>query len=163
MIGQSIEHSMQEAHRGVRERLGMPVTTRPVRVVVKREPPALPPPTEPEDIQTYWSVPTFSVAICQIGIADDAVIKEGRFSIDAKWPEIVRQVCEKHRVSPLEIKSRYRDPRIVKARHEAFYRLRTETTMSFPQIGTKMGGFDHSTAISGYKSHLKRIENGDEK
>jgi chromosomal replication initiation ATPase DnaA len=36
------------------------------------------------------------------------------------------------------------------------YRLRTETGLSFPQIGLRLGGRDHSTVIHGVKTHCKR-------
>lgn len=70
---------------------------------------------------------------------------------------IINEVCAKHRVSREEIMGRRREKMLVIARHEAFYRLSTETTMSLPHIGMRMGGKDHSTAINGIKKHKKRM------
>lgn len=64
---------------------------------------------------------------------------------------IVREVCDKHGVSWMDITSTRRHVSIVAARNEAFYRLRNETSMSFPEIGKFLGGRDHSTVIHGMR------------
>ena len=161
MIG-SIEHAMQESHRGVRGRLGMPISRQPSIVRKKPAPVEAFAPQddgEPADVETSWTLPAVAVAVCQPW-ESEPISEESNFVINMRWRDIVKQVCEKHRVSPMEIRSRHRNKSIVAARHEAFYRLRTETALSYPQIGKKMGGFDHTTCYNGVKKHEQRINAG---
>jgi chromosomal replication initiator protein len=51
-----------------------------------------------------------------------------------------------------------RKKEIVKPRQIAMYLLRQELKNSFPFIGKKLGGKDHTTAIHSYKKILKNIE-----
>ena len=74
-----------------------------------------------------------------------------------RWKFIIREVCEKHGIKLNEIMSVRRPTKITTARHEAFYRLKNETSMSYPQIGRVMGGFDHTTVLHGVKMHEKRM------
>lgn len=69
---------------------------------------------------------------------------------------IIADVCEKHKVSRPELFGLQRGRGIVKARHEAYYRMKKETTMSLAQIGVRMGGKDHSTILNGVSSHMRR-------
>ncbi len=77
-----------------------------------------------------------------------------------RWREILMEVCAKHGFTTLEIRSKRRERPLVFARHEAMWRLRNETSMSLPEIGRRMGGRDHTTAINGVKKHQQRIEAG---
>lgn len=70
---------------------------------------------------------------------------------------ILHEVCEQHQVTRLEVLGQQRSRPLVAARHEAFYRLSKETTMSFPRIGRKMGGKDHSTVIHGVRMHEAKL------
>lgn len=67
------------------------------------------------------------------------------------------EIAEKHGVTVAEICSDRRSAYIVAARHEYFYRARTETTKSFPQIALACGGRDHSTVIAGVRKHEARM------
>lgn len=73
--------------------------------------------------------------------------------INARWKDIVREVCAKHGIGINDIRSRTRARNIVAARYEAIYRLRQETLLSLPEIGRRMGGFDHSTVIYSIAKH----------
>lgn len=68
-----------------------------------------------------------------------------KFMSPADW--IILQVSAKHDVTEIDMKSKRRDRPAVRARQEAMYRMRYETTMSFPAIGKKFGGRDHTTAL----------------
>ena len=46
----------------------------------------------------------------------------------------------------------------VHPRQEAMYRLRVERGFSYPQIGKYVGGFDHTTVISGIRAYCLREE-----
>lgn len=74
-----------------------------------------------------------------------------------QWKRIALEVCEKHHVSFTEITSRRRSKYVVIARHEAFWRCRNETPMSFPQIGARFGGRDHTTVLHGVWAHEQRM------
>lgn len=71
---------------------------------------------------------------------------------------IIRQVCEKHGFTRGELFSARRNRPLVAARHEAMYRLSKETSMSFPAIGRRMGGKDHSSVIHGVRQHERRLQ-----
>jgi len=70
-----------------------------------------------------------------------------------KWKGIKAEVARKHGITLKEMASPQRKRNIVLARQEAFYRLKTETAMSFPEIGRRMGGLDHTTVLYGYRRH----------
>ena len=73
------------------------------------------------------------------------------------WKTIVREVSLKHGVSIIDMLSARRSKPFVYARHEAMYRMRHETTLSFPQIGRRLGGRDHTTVLHGIRCHEKRL------
>jgi hypothetical protein len=73
------------------------------------------------------------------------------------WRQIVQEVADAHKVSFDDIISPRRDKRSVAARHEAAWRMRNETTMSIPQIGQRLGGRDHTTALYSIKRHEAKL------
>jgi hypothetical protein len=73
------------------------------------------------------------------------------------WKRIVREVSKKHGVAIVDILSTRRSQPFVNARYEAMYRMRHETNMSFPQIGRRLGGRDHTTVLHGVREHAKRV------
>lgn len=75
----------------------------------------------------------------------------------AQWREIAKEVAYKHDVSVLDMQSPRRDRATVHARHEAFYRCRTETALSLPQIGRRFGDRDHTTVLHGIQMHERRM------
>lgn len=73
--------------------------------------------------------------------------------INARWKIIVREVCAKHGIGINDIRSHTKARNVLTARYEAIYRLRQETLLSLPEIGRRMGGFDHSTVIYSIAKH----------
>ncbi len=71
--------------------------------------------------------------------------------------QILREVCAKYGVSTVDLCSKRRPILLVTARHEACYRLRNETTWSYPRIGAFLGGRDHTTIIHAVREHAKRL------
>lgn len=69
---------------------------------------------------------------------------------------IIKEVCERHRLSPSAVLSRSRMNEIVIARHEIWHRVRSELGWSYPRIGKVIGGFDHTTVLSGVRAHEAR-------
>jgi hypothetical protein len=74
--------------------------------------------------------------------------------------QILAEVCAKYNVKPHEILSRRRDQAIMIPRHEVFYRLKRETTLSYPQMGRLMGGRDHTTVLHSVRKYEKLLSMG---
>jgi chromosomal replication initiator protein len=62
--------------------------------------------------------------------------------------QIIRQVGHRYGVSEEEIKSRSRKKTIATPRHVAMYLARRLTVHSFPELGERFGGRDHSSVMS---------------
>ncbi len=61
---------------------------------------------------------------------------------------IIKVVAEQLQVKPADIKGDRRQQSIARARQVAMYLTRKITNLSYPQIGEKFGGKDHSTVIN---------------
>ncbi|MDB5597400.1 MAG: hypothetical protein JWM36_4361 [Hyphomicrobiales bacterium] len=73
---------------------------------------------------------------------------------------MLQQVAAKHQVSANEILSPRRQAYLQLARKELFFRLRHETTLSYPQIGRLVGNRDHSTALHAARQYAKLLAEG---
>ena len=71
---------------------------------------------------------------------------------------IIKAVAEFYDVSEKELLERSRKKEIVKPRQIIMYLLREELKSSFPFIGLKIGGRDHTTAIHACEKIKKEIE-----
>ena len=71
---------------------------------------------------------------------------------------ILAEVCEKHRVTPMELRSRRRVKILSWARREFWYRCRLETPASYMEMGAFLGRFDHKTVIRAAKRHEARLK-----
>lgn len=60
---------------------------------------------------------------------------------------ILKSVADFYSISAADLIKRSRKKEIVKPRQVAMFLLREETKLSFPEIGQKLGGRDHSTVI----------------
>ena len=72
--------------------------------------------------------------------------------------KIIQVVADFYDIKEREILSISRKKEIVKPRQIAMYLLREELKSSFPFIGRKFGGKDHTTAIHAYEKILKEVE-----
>jgi chromosomal replication initiator protein len=72
--------------------------------------------------------------------------------------QIIQTVASFYDLREKEILSVSRKKEIVKPRQVAMYLLREELKSSFPFIGRKFGGKDHTTAIHAYEKILKDME-----
>lgn len=72
-----------------------------------------------------------------------------------KRQRVLREVCEAHGVRFVDLTGPSRVKHLTAARHEACYRLRDEVGLSWPRIGTILGGRDHSTIIYGARKHAQ--------
>ena len=71
---------------------------------------------------------------------------------------IIKTVAEFYDISEKELIERSRKKEVVKPRQIAMYLLREELKSSFPFIGTKIGGRDHTTAIHACEKIKNKIE-----
>lgn len=60
---------------------------------------------------------------------------------------ILKVVADFYNISPADLTKRSRKKEVVRPRQVAMYLLREEIKLSFPDIGSKLGGRDHSTVI----------------
>ena len=60
---------------------------------------------------------------------------------------ILKSVAEFYNITSNDLSKRSRKKEVVKPRQIAMFLLREETKLSFPEIGQKLGGRDHSTVI----------------
>jgi len=72
--------------------------------------------------------------------------------------KIIQKVAEFYEVSEKDIFSSSRRKEIVRPRQIAMYLLRKEINCSYPSIGRRFGGKDHTTAIYAYEKILKNLE-----
>lgn len=70
--------------------------------------------------------------------------------------QIAAEVADKHRISLFDIRSHRRSQPLVRARQEAMYRCRMETSKSYPQIG-RFFKRDHTTVIHAVEAHQQRM------
>lgn len=69
---------------------------------------------------------------------------------------ILRQVELEYGVTVHDLKGPWRKASICRARLAAYYRIRMETSLSYPEIGGLLGGRNHTTVMAGAKSHARR-------
>lgn len=74
------------------------------------------------------------------------------------WRRIALDVCEKRGVRLIDVCSARRSTPLVLARHEIMYRLHMETNMSYPAIGRRLGGRDHTTVMYGVRRYVERMQ-----
>lgn len=70
------------------------------------------------------------------------------------WKRILHEVAEKHNISVQDMVSSKRTAHFVLARNEACYRMRSETNLSLPAIGWRMGGRDHTTVMHAIERYV---------
>ncbi len=115
------------------------------------------PPSAPRDIlRIATPVQLYEEPIGpQVPVAKDTVVPVSTWH---HARQILREVCVKYGVTTVDLCSKRRPLLLITARHEACYRLRTETTWSYPRIGAFLGGRDHTTVIHAVRKHKKRME-----
>jgi len=74
---------------------------------------------------------------------------------------ILKSVADFYNISTGDLVKRSRKKEVVKPRQIAMFLLREETKLSFPEIGQKLGGRDHSTVIHACEK-IKKEESADE-
>jgi len=85
--------------------------------------------------------------------------------MNPKVENIIRECAAKHNVGFSEVLGKSKRLPIVKARWEAFYRIREElrplavdpNAYSLQRIGNVFGGMDHTTVLHGINRHAKGL------
>jgi len=75
---------------------------------------------------------------------------------------IIKIVSEFYDVTPDDLVAKNRKQEVVKPRQVAMYLMRSELQYSYPGIGEKLGGRDHTTAIHAFEKIQEALQN-DEK
>ncbi len=81
-------------------------------------------------------------------------VEKEKITID----EVVKAVASSFGLKINELKSEKKNKNLATARQVAMYLARKYTGLSFPDIGVKIGGRDHSTVIYGCNKIIKLIE-----
>ncbi|RDC60800.1 Chromosomal replication initiator protein DnaA [Alteripontixanthobacter maritimus] len=84
-----------------------------------------------------------SLALAEDQLTDILSANRRRITID----EIQRTVCQFYRIDRSEMSSKRRARAVVRPRQVAMYLAKKLTPRSYPEIGRKFGGRDHSTVI----------------
>ena len=74
---------------------------------------------------------------------------------------IIKTVCEFYGLTSNELLKKSRKTFLVKPRQITMYLLREDTKASFPDIGNRLGGKDHSTVIHAYRKISEETENNE--
>ena len=86
---------------------------------------------------------TVSLQLAEEQLTDILSANRRRITID----EIQRTVCQFYRIDRAEMSSKRRARAVVRPRQVAMYLSKVLTPRSYPEIGRKFGGRDHSTVI----------------
>ncbi len=86
---------------------------------------------------------TISIDLARDRLAETARSSRARISID----DIQRAVCAHYKLDRMEMASKRRAREVARPRQIAMYLAKTLTPRSYPEIGRKFGGRDHSTVI----------------
>ncbi len=84
----------------------------------------------------------------------DLMRKSDKVNMD----QVVRLVAKYYGVSVEQLRGKGRTRSISYPRQVAMFLCRTETDCSFPQIGTYMGGRDHTTVMHGYEKIATKVD-----
>lgn len=70
--------------------------------------------------------------------------------------EIVRDVAERHLLTPELLRGHRQGKELSAARHEAMHLMMETGRFSSPQVGRFLGGRDHTTILYGVRRHKER-------
>ncbi len=91
--------------------------------------------------------------------ATSNLLKENEKVITAE--NIIKSVCNYFNIKIGDIKSNKKLKEFVEPRQIAMYLIRNYTELSFPEIGDKFGGKDHSSIIYAVNKVKKKLENNE--
>lgn len=93
-----------------------------------------------------------------LGVLHAQALHSGRAALDPfRSSRIIAEVAAKYGLTLDELRGPSHRPREAHPRQEAMFRLRQETTLSYPEIARRLGRTDHSTAMHACRAHLARM------
>lgn len=134
-------HLMRSDYAARRARL---YAVRPEPQPVEPDEPIVVPPEEIHDAIRDW-----------MSLASPAERRPGSAT------RIIAMVSEATGVSRIDLISARRTINVVRPRQVCFYLMKTCTVLSYPEIGRKMGGRDHTTAIHGFRKITELMATND--
>ena len=105
---------------------------------------------------------SFTGRLIDIDLAIEAtsnLLKENEKVITAE--NVIKSVCNYFNIKIADIKSNKKLKEFVEPRQIAMYLIRTYTELSFPEIGDKFGGKDHSSIIYAVNKVKKNLKNNE--
>ena len=105
---------------------------------------------------------SFTGRLIDIDLAIEAtsnLLKENEKVITAE--NVIKSVCNYFNIKIADIKSNKKLKEFVEPRQIAMYLIRTSTELSFPEIGDKFGGKDHSSIIYAVNKVKKNLKNNE--
>lgn len=71
--------------------------------------------------------------------------------------QIIAHVAQRRGLTVEDLTGPGKVKRVAHARHEAMWEIRQRTTLSFPQIASRLNRKDHTTALHGVRAHEARL------
>jgi chromosomal replication initiator protein len=100
-----------------------------------------------------------SVSLAAQALED--IYSENKISSTLTPAEVLEGVCRYYNVDIERMRSKQREREIVWPRQVAMYLMRQETTASLLQIGSELGGRDHTTIMHGWEKVQAEVANND--
>jgi chromosomal replication initiator protein len=108
-------------------------------------------------IAAYASLTSREITMDLVKEVLQKLLKKGE-SKELSVEEIVKTVAGKFNIKISDLKSEKKNKNLVLPRQIAMYLSRKLTSDSFPDIGMKIGGKDHSTVIYAYNKMKKKLD-----
>jgi chromosomal replication initiator protein len=100
--------------------------------------------------------PTLDFVKKTLGILISSGKKKG-----VNYQHVVNLVAEFYNINQEDLMTKGRKQEVAWARQIAMYIMRSELNLSYPSIGEKFGGRDHTTALHAYEKINKELETND--
>ena len=156
-MGATADLSFLENYKDVHARLyGRPTARRKPKqrdIMYIASPPAVPPLAS-----AFSGMGEIIAEMIDVYVAEKRVREEKARVPGAR--QIMSEVCAKYGIQHTEIISLRKATHIKKAKHEAMWRIRNETSLSLPQIG-RLFNMSHASIKYGANCHQARIDAGE--
>lgn len=135
------------------------IATAHLRLAKVAEPEPTPAAPEPEAV-TFWVAPVDDIPAIvpqpepEAEPTTEAAIAERDWlllSAPVRVRDILLAVAAYYKMTVAELLARRRHPKLIRCKQVAMYLAKTMTARSFPDIGRRFGGMDHSTIIHGVR------------
>jgi len=156
----SYEASLRANYEAVRERLGVPPRRAAILEIIRE--------TGAEEFLAPFPVPNEIEKPSKRARDWLLVGQTPKLEIPPPLPEnlprqmvILIEVAREKGFTLAEMRSDRKNRKLAAARQKAMWRMKKETSLSFPRIGQLLGGRDHTTILHGVRSHEARMARGE--